>query len=76
MVGQLPAMWPLLVNWPHMGHRMVGLCVRRRVLWTPHMNSCLCVNCMLVSVVCLFVEGEVGAICRSAGEEGTVFRCL
>jgi hypothetical protein len=49
MVGQLPAMWPLLVNWPHMGQRKVGLWVRRRVLCTPHMNYCLWVNCMLVS---------------------------
>ena len=53
MVGQLPAMWPLLVNCPHMGQLRVGLCMRRRVLWTPYMNSCLCVNCVLVSVVCL-----------------------
>jgi hypothetical protein len=52
MVGQLPAMWPLLVNWPHMGQRRVGLCASRRMLWTPHMNSCLWVNWMLVSVVC------------------------
>ena len=51
MVGQLPAMWLLLVNWTHMGQRRVGLCVRRRVLWTPPMNSCLWVNWMLVSVV-------------------------
>ena len=44
MEGQLPAMCPLLVNWPHSGQRRVGLWVSRRVLWTPHMNSCLCVN--------------------------------
>jgi hypothetical protein len=50
--GQLRARWPLLVNWPHMGQRRVGLCERRRVLCTPHMNSCLCVNCTLVSDVC------------------------
>jgi hypothetical protein len=28
---------------------------------------------MLVSVVCFFVENEVGAVPRGAGEEGTVF---
>jgi hypothetical protein len=37
-------MWPLLVNWPHKRQRRVGLCERRRVFCTPHMNSCLCVN--------------------------------
>ena len=52
MAGQLPAMWPLLVNWPHMGQRRVGFCVKRRVLWTPHINSCLWVNWIFVSVVC------------------------
>jgi hypothetical protein len=36
IVGQLPAMWPLLVNWPHIRQRKVGLWVRRRVLFTPH----------------------------------------
>jgi hypothetical protein len=50
MVGQLPAMWPLLVSWPHMGLRRVGLWVRRRVLCTPHIYSCLWVNWVLVSV--------------------------
>jgi hypothetical protein len=29
----------------------------------------------LVSVVCFFVEREVGAVLRGAGEEGTVFGC-
>jgi hypothetical protein len=32
IVGQLPAMCPLLVNFPHMGQRRVGLCDRRWVL--------------------------------------------
>jgi hypothetical protein len=47
--GQFPAMWPLLINWPHVRHRMVGLCERMRVLCTPHMSSCLCVNWTWVS---------------------------
>jgi hypothetical protein len=72
MVGQLPAMWPLLVNWPHMGQRKVRLWVRRRVLCTPHMNSCLWVNWVWVSEV-FFVECEVGAVLRGAGEECSVF---
>jgi hypothetical protein len=50
--GQLPAMWPLLVNRPHMGQRKAGLCERGRVSCTPHMNYCLCVNWTLVSDVC------------------------
>jgi hypothetical protein len=50
---QLPAMWPLLVNCPHMEQRGVGLCARRRVLWTPQMSFCLCVNKMWVREVYL-----------------------
>jgi hypothetical protein len=56
-----------------MGQRMVGLCVRRWVLCTPHMNSCLCVNWTLVSVVCVLVEGEVRPIHSGPGQEGAVF---
>jgi hypothetical protein len=41
------------------------------------MNSCLWVNWMLVSVVCVFfVESEVGIVLRGASEEGTMFGCL
>jgi hypothetical protein len=48
----LPAMWPLLVNKPHMGQRRVGLCGTMLVSCTPHMHSCLSVNWILVSDVC------------------------
>jgi hypothetical protein len=38
-----------------MGQRITeGFYVRGRVLCTPHMNSCLCVNWMLVSEMCFF----------------------
>jgi hypothetical protein len=57
-----------------MGQRMVGLCEKRRVLRTPHMNSCLCMNYTLVSECCvLFVEGEVRPVRSGEGEEGAVF---
>jgi hypothetical protein len=49
---QLPAMWPLLVNCLHMGQRRVGLCAKRRVLWTPQMSCCLCVNYVCVTEMC------------------------
>jgi hypothetical protein len=44
-------------------------------MWTPQMNSCVCVNLIFVRVEC-FVEREFGAVLRCAGEEGTVFSCL
>jgi hypothetical protein len=34
------------------------------------------VNFNVGKVLCGFVENEVGAILRGAGEEGTVFGCL
>jgi hypothetical protein len=54
--GQLPAMWPLPVNSSHMGQRMVGLCERWRVLRTPLMNSCLCVNWIFVKDSCFWCK--------------------
>jgi hypothetical protein len=65
---QLPAMWQLLANWSHTGQRKAGLCERRRVLYTPHMNSCLCVNWQCY--VCVFVQGESSSVRRNAGKEG------
>jgi hypothetical protein len=42
--GQLPAMRPLLLNCPHIGHLRVLFHVRSRVSCIPHINSILCVN--------------------------------
>jgi hypothetical protein len=37
MVGQLPAMWPLLVNWPHMGAAQGGVVGEKAgVVYAPH----------------------------------------
>jgi hypothetical protein len=85
MVGQLPAMWPLLVNWPPIGQRRVGLWVRRRVLCTPHMNSCLWVNSMLVSDECFLCKVKSApssaararrAPCLVVCERGAVCVCV
>jgi hypothetical protein len=40
------------VNCPHIGERRVRVCEKRRVLCTHHINSCLCVNLMLMWEVC------------------------
>jgi hypothetical protein len=39
--GQLPAMWPLLVNCPQIWGLKVLFRDRGRLLWTPHMSSIL-----------------------------------
>jgi hypothetical protein len=55
-----------------MGQRGVELCEKKRVLCTPHMNSCFCVNWTHVSDAS-FVEGEVRTVYSGAGKEGAVF---
>jgi hypothetical protein len=72
MVGQLTAMWPLLVHWPHMGERKVGLCVEAGVVYAQH--EFLLVGGLDVGECCVsFMECEVNAVLLCAGEEGTVF---
>jgi hypothetical protein len=71
--GYLPAMWPLVVNRPHMGQRRVGLCERRsRVLCTPPHEFLHVCELYIAELYVLFMEGEVRPGRNGAGEEGTI----
>jgi hypothetical protein len=69
---QLPAMWPLLMNCPHIGHLSVLFQERRRVLQTPHINSIVCELSRCEGGVSTMV-GKICSVSFGSGEKVAVF---